>query len=147
MVLRLPSLALVAVATLLVAGPQLVPAVTTVLLLTQLLACGVDNYVSVLLPVPVAAAGRDPNAPVAGTRGMGAAFVAMAAALAALAVSAPFSFLAWLPYLLETPWLWLATLPLALAGAAAVYFMLVAGAARLVERREPDLVARAIGDE
>jgi ABC-2 type transport system permease protein len=147
MALRLPALALIAVATLLVAGPRFVPAVVTVLLLTQLLACGVDNYVSVLLPVPVAAAGRDPNAPVAGTRGIGTAFVGMAAALVALAVSAPFAFLAWLPYLLETPWLWSLTLPLALAGAVAVYFMLVAGAARLVERREPDLVARAIGDE
>jgi len=71
----------------------------------------------------------------------------MAAALATLAVSAPFAFLVWLPYLLEEPWLWSATLPLALAGVAAVYFMLVAGAARLVARREPDLVARAIGDE
>ena len=146
-VLRLPVLALLAVATLLVAGPWLVPAVATVLLLTEILACGVDNYVSVLLPVPVAAAGRDPNAPAAGTRGMGAALVGMAAALATLAVSAPFAFLVWLPYLLEEPWLWSATLPLALAGVAAVYFMLVAGAARLVARREPDLVARAIGDE
>jgi ABC-2 type transport system permease protein len=147
LVLRLPALALIAVTTLLVAGPWLVPAVATVLLLTQLLACGIDNYVSVLLPMPVAAAGRDPNAPSAGTRGLGAAFAAMAAAFLALALSAPFSFLAWLPYLLETPWLWSLTLPLALAGAAAVYFMLVAGAARLVTRREPDLVARAIGDE
>ncbi len=147
MVLRLPTLALIAVATLLVAGPWYVPAVATILLLTQLVACGVDNYLSVLLPVPAAAAGRDPSAPVAGTRGVGAAIVAMAAAFAALVLSAPFSFLAWLPYLLERPWLWSVTLPLALAGATAIYFMLVAGAARLVTRREPDLVARAIGDE
>ncbi len=147
MALRLPALALVAAATLLVAGPTLVPAVVAILLLTEILACGVDNYVSVLLPVPIAAAGRDPNAPTAGARGMGAAFVAMAAGLGALALSSPFAFLAWLPYLLAIPWLWTLTLPLALGGAAAVYFMLVAGAARLVERREPELITRAMGDE
>jgi hypothetical protein len=33
---------------------------------------------------------------------------------------------------------------LALAGAAAVYAMLVAGAARLLERREPDLLQRIL---
>ncbi len=147
LVLRLPALALVVMATLLVAGAWLAPAVASVLLLTELLACGLDNYVSVLAPVPVVAAGRDPSAPTAGTRGMGVAFVGMAAAFASLLVSAPFAFLAWLPYLLGELWLWALTLPLALAGAAAVYFMLVAGAERLVARREPELIARAAGDE
>jgi hypothetical protein len=147
MVLRLPGLLLVAITTLVVAGPLFLPAVAATFLLTQLLACALDNYVSVLLPVPVPAAGRNPNAPVSGTRGLGAALTAFAAMLASLALCAPFSFLVWLPYLLALPWLWSVTLPLAVAGAVAVYFMLVAGAARLVERREPDLVARAAGNE
>ncbi len=116
MVLRLPGLLLIVVTTLFVAGPLFLPAVGTTYLLTQLVACALDNYVSVLLPVPVPAAGRDPNARVSGTRGLGAALVAFAAMLASLALSAPFTFLAWLPYLLGLPWLWIATLPLALAG-------------------------------
>ena len=58
-----------------------------------------------------------------------------------------FAFLAWLPWLLETPWLWLATLPMALAGAAAVYAMMVAAAARLLARREPEVLARVLGEE
>ncbi len=147
MLLRLPALAVIAVATALVAGAAFVPAAVAVVLSTQLVACGLDNYLSILLPVPVAAAGRDPSAPIAGTRGMGTALLGFAAMLASLAASAPFAFLAWLPYLLAKPWLWALTLPLSLAGAAAVYFMLVALAAKLVERREPDLVARAAGEE
>jgi len=55
-------------------------------------------------------------------------------------------FLAWLPMLLERPMLWLFSLPLALAGAGAVYAMLVAGAARVLERREPDLLQRVLGE-
>src|SRR5204863_8696567 len=65
---------------------------------------------------------------------------------ATLVVASPFVFLAWLPMLLERPWLWLSSLPLALAGAAAVYAMLVAGAARVLERREPDLLQRVLGE-
>jgi hypothetical protein len=38
------------------------------------------------------------------------------------------------------------SLPLALAGAAAAYAMLVAGAARVLERREPDLLQRVLGE-
>lgn len=70
----------------------------------------------------------------------------MAFVPAAFLVAAPFVFLAWLPLLLEVPALqWLA-LPLALAGAAATYALLLAGAARLLTRREPDFVARIRGD-
>jgi hypothetical protein len=39
------------------------------------------------------------------------------------------------------------TLPLALAGAVAVYGMLTAGAASLLVRREPELLARALLEE
>jgi hypothetical protein len=119
----------------------------TVVLLTQVLASAADDYLQILYPVPVAAAGRDPNAPVSGTRGLGAAFVSLAAMLATLAVSAPFAFLAWLPQLLGERWLYLLTLPLALAGACAVYFMAASGAARLLLRREPELLARLRGEE
>jgi hypothetical protein len=38
-------------------------------------------------------------------------------------------------------------LPLALAGAAGVYGMLTAGATSLLVRREPELLARALGED
>jgi ABC-2 type transport system permease protein len=145
--LRLPALVAVSVATLILAGPAFVPAVATVVVLTQVLAAAADNYLSILFPVPVAAAGRDPNAPVSGSRGLGAAAMVFVAMLATLLASAPFVFLAWLPHLLGERWLWALTLPLALAGAAAVYFMATSGAARLLVRREPDLVARMAGED
>ena len=146
MALRLPALALVGAATVLVAGPALLAPVLTIVLSTELVAAAVDNYVSVLAPVPVAAAGRDPSRPTSGVRGLAAAMTALVGMLTALAVSTPFVFLAWLPHLLGAPWLWAATLPLALAGAAGVYFMLTSGAARLLQRREPDLIALAGGE-
>ena len=147
MALRTPALVALSLATFLIAGPALVPAVATVLLLTQGLAAAADNVLSILLPFPVAAAGRDPGAPVSGTRGLGAAALGLLAALLTLAVSSPFAFLAWLPHLLGEPWLWALTLPLALAGAGAVYFMATSGAARLLLRREPELVARMAGED
>ena len=67
--------------------------------------------------------------------------------MGALLVSSPFSFLAWLPLLLGEERLWLLTLPLALAGAAAIYATLLAAAARLLLRREPDLLGRVLGEE
>jgi len=48
---------------------------------------------------------------------------------------------------LGRPALWLASLPLGLAGSAAVYGMLVAGAAGLLSRREPELLARVLSEE
>jgi ABC-2 type transport system permease protein len=146
-VLRLPALVAVALGTALVAGPAVVPAVAAVVLITQVLATAVDNYLSILFPVPIPAPGRDPNAPVSGTRGLGAAAMVFVAMLATVLASLPFVFLAWLPRLLDLPWLWVVTLPLALAGAAAVHFMATSGAARLLERREPELVARMAGED
>jgi len=145
--LRLPALAAVSVAALVVAGPAFVPAVATVVLITELLAAAADNYLSILFPLPVAAAGRDPNAPGAGGRGLAAAAAVFVAMAATLLVSAPFVFLAWLPHLLGERWLWAFTLPLALAGAAAVHFMATSGAAWLLLRREPELVARMAGED
>jgi hypothetical protein len=42
------------------------------------------------------------------------------------------------------PWLWVVTLPLALAGAGAVYAMLIAGAEKLLRRREPEVLERIL---
>jgi hypothetical protein len=78
---------------------------------------------------------------------MGAAAMTLLATLATLVASAPFVFLAWLPQLLGERWLSALTLPLALGGAVAVYFMTTSGAARLLVRREPDLVARMAGED
>lgn len=146
MVLRLPALILVAAATVLAAGPWLVPAVATALFVTQVVSAAIDNFLSILVPVPVAAAGRDPHAPTAGARGLGAVLAAMAATVTALFASAPFIFLVWLPHLLGRPVLWLVTLPLALAGAGAVYFLLTSWAASMLRSREPDLLALGTGD-
>ena len=50
--LRLPALLAVSLATLAVAGPAFGPAVTVVVLLTQVLAAAADNYLSILFPFP-----------------------------------------------------------------------------------------------
>ena len=146
-VMRAPVLLSLSLAALVIAGPVVAPAVATVVLLAQVLASAADNYVQILFPIPMPAAGRDPNAPIAGTRGLAAAAVSLIAMTATLAVIAPFAFLAWLPQLLGETWLFVLTLPLALAGACAVYFMATSGAARLLVRREPELLSRLRGDE
>jgi len=147
LVLRLPTVLAVCLATLGLGGPALVPAVATVVLLVQVLAAAADNYLSILFPLPVAAAGRDPSTPVSGTRAFGTAVAVFVAMLGTLFVAAPFVFLAWLPHLLGERWMWALTLPLALAGAVGVHFMATSVAARLLLRREPELVARLAGDE
>jgi ABC-2 type transport system permease protein len=147
LVLRVPALVALSLATLVVGGAGLVPAVATVVVLTQALAAAADNYLSILAPTPVAAAGRDPSTSLSGTRGLGAAALLLVAVLATLVLSLPFVFLAWLPHLLGERWLGAVSLPLALAGAAAVYFMATSGSARLLERREPELVARMAGED
>jgi ABC-2 type transport system permease protein len=144
---RLPGGAMVAVAAAVLVGPVLVPAVVALLLLTQVLALAVDNYVAILFPLPVPGAGRSPGAPTSGAAGLGAVAVAAAGSVVTLVLSSPFAFLAWLPLLMRRPLLWLLTLPLALAGAAAVYGMLTAGAATLLARREPELLARVRAEE
>jgi ABC-2 type transport system permease protein len=146
-VLRAPALVSLSLAALIIAGPSVAPAVATVVLLTQVLASAADNYLQVLFPIPMPAAGRDPNAPISGTRGLGAAAVGLVAMTATLAAAAPFAFLAWLPQLLGERWLFVLTLPLALAGACAIYFMATSGSARLLLRREPELLARLRGEE
>lgn len=145
--LRLPSLLTLLVATLVLASPMFVPAVVSVALVTMMQAAGVDNFLSVFFPSAAPAPGRNPyGSAVASGRGLGATMVGLLLLGAALLLAAPFAFLAWLPMLLGQPLLWLASLPLALAGAAAVYAMLLAGAARLFLRREPELLERILGE-
>jgi ABC-2 type transport system permease protein len=146
--LRLPGLLSYLLVVLVMAPAALLPAGVTILLATGLIAAGADNYLSILSPVVAPAPGRNPyGGAQAGGRGLGAAFLGMFLFLAALVGSGPFALLAWLPLLLAAPWLWFISLPLAMAGAASVYAMLVAGAARLLERREPELLARVLGEE
>jgi ABC-2 type transport system permease protein len=147
LLLRAPAVVMIAAATALLVGPRFVPAVLVVLWLTQLVAAAADNHLAVLFPVPVPAPGRNPAAPSSGARGLAAAVTTMLAGVAALAVSLPFAFLVWLPHLLGDHRLWWLTLPLALAGAVAAYGMLTAAAAALLVRREPDLLARVLGEE
>jgi ABC-2 type transport system permease protein len=137
--------------TLLVAAPLVAPAAFVIPALciaaiTLALAAAMDNYASILFPVAVPAPGRSPHAASSGARGFGAAALGAVLLAGALAVSAPFVLLIWLPPLLEAPWLWGVAVPLALLGAGAAYAMLVGGAARLLERREPELAARILGE-
>jgi ABC-2 type transport system permease protein len=147
LLLRAPAVVMIAAATAFLVGSRFVPAVLVVLWLTQLLAAAADNFIAILFPVPVPAPGRNPHAPSSGTRGLAVALTTIFAMAAVLAASVPFAFLAWLPHLLAEHRLWVLTLPLALAGTVAVYGMLTAGAAGLLARREPDLLARVLGEE
>lgn len=145
--LRLPGLLTMLVAGAFLAPLAQLPAALTIAGVTWLSASGLDNYMSILFPVAAPAPGQSPYAgPSAGGRGLGAGVLGAVLLVAALALAAPFVFLAWLPLLLGRPWLWLVTLPLALAGAAAVYSMLVGGAERLLLKREPELLERILGE-
>jgi hypothetical protein len=146
-ILRLPGILLLVVATAVLLSPAFAAPVLTIVIVTLLLAAGADNFLSVLFPMAVPDPGRNPHGAASGGRGLGAGVIAALLVFVASALSAPFAFLAWLPWLLETPWLWLVTLPIALAGGSAVYAMMVAAAARLLARREPEVLARVLGEE
>lgn len=144
---RLPGVLVVLMATLVLASPVMIPAALSVTLATLLIASAADNYVSILFPAAMPAPGKNPYGGAAsGGRGLGGLVLTAALVPGIVALSAPFAFLAWLPLLLEAPHLWWGSLPLALAGAAAVYALLTAGAARLLERREPELLQRVLGE-
>jgi hypothetical protein len=91
--------------------------------------------------------GRNPYAAVSGSRGLTAVFVTGFLMMAALTLAAPFVFLTFLPLLLGMRGLLLFSIPLALAGAGGSYLLLVGGAARMLERREPELLARVLAEE
>lgn len=130
----------------LVSPPALLPAAFVIVVGTFLIAAGLDNFATILFPVTVPEPGKNPYGHASGGRGFGAAVVSALLLFGAALASAPFAFLAWLPLLLGAPLLWLVALPLSLAGAMAVYAMLVSGAARLLQRREPELIARILGE-
>ena len=146
-IFRLPGLLTLLLAGVFLAPLAYLPAALTVAAVTWLLATGVDNFVSILFPVTAPEPGRNPyGGAAAGGRGLGTAALTAVLLLGVLALSSPFVFLVWLPLLLGQPGLWLASLPLALAGALAVYAMLVGGAERVLGRREPELIERILGE-
>lgn len=146
LLLRVPGLLALAAAVVVAAPLALAPAALTIAAATFLIASGVDNFFAILFPVTAPAPGKNPYAQASGGRGLGTALLSAMFMMAAALGSAPFAFLAWLPLLLGSKALALVTLPLALAGAGAVYAMLVAAAARLLERREPELLERVLGE-
>jgi ABC-2 type transport system permease protein len=144
--LRAPGLMLLALVGAALASPRLLLPALAVAVSTYLVSAGMDALVAVLFPVAAPDPGRNPYAQASGGRGLGSALVSGLFLLAAVALSAPFAFLCWLPLLLGQPWLWLAAVPLAVAGAGAIYGMLVAAAASLLERREPEILERVLGE-
>jgi ABC-2 type transport system permease protein len=147
MTLRLPGLLTLLLAGAFMASPVLLPAAATIAVSTLLIACGADNYMSILFPVTIPGPGQSAyGGGAAGGRGLGAAVVAAVGLVGVMMAAVPFGILAWLPLLFGQPWLWAVSLPLALAGATAAYAMLVAGAARLLSRREPELLERILGE-
>lgn len=146
-VLRLPGLLALGLVGSFLAPLSYLPAAVTLATVTLLIALAADNYLSILFPTPVPGVGQNPHGgAAAGARGLGGALLGAALFLATLLAASPFAFLAWLPLLLGEPALWWASLPLAVAGAAAVYAMLVAGAAGLMSRREPEMLERILGE-
>jgi ABC-2 type transport system permease protein len=140
--LRLPSVLTVLVASALLAPPDLIPATATVAIVGLLISAGVDNYASILFPLAAPEPGRPPGA--AGSRGLGTMVLSALLLALAMLTALPFVLLAWLPRLFSMPWLWVVSLPLALAGAGAVYAMLIAGAEKLLLRREPEVLERIL---
>ena len=146
--LRLPGVAVLIGTGALLGSFALLPAAATIVAGTFLIAAGVGNYSSILFPTAMGRPGRNPfGGSTSGARGLAGVALGMLFFTSTLALAAPFVFLAWLPLLLgETLW-WLLTLPLSFAGAVAVYAMLIAGAAALFRRREPELLERILEAE
>jgi hypothetical protein len=91
--------------------------------------------------------GQDPWASTSGTRGLAALALSTLFFGAAAVAALPFVFLMGLPLMLGQPILGFVSIPLALAGTGGAYFMLVSAAARMLEAREPELVARILAEE
>jgi ABC-2 type transport system permease protein len=143
---RLPGLVVVALAALLVGPAAQLPAALAIAVATMLIASGLDNYSSILMPVVHPAPGSNPYPARGRGRGLGGVLLSFLQLGFTLLLSLPFAFLGWMPSLFGAPWLAWLTLPLAVAGAASVYAMLLAGAARLLERRETELLERILGE-
>lgn len=146
-VFKVPGFLTLAVASVLLAPPAMLPSVAVIAVTALLMAAGVDAYASVRYPWTPSRPGGDPSAHSAASgAGMSRVVVTLGCFLVALLFSTPFGFLAWFPWLLGRPPLGLVTLPLSLAGALAVYAFLLAGAERLLLRREADLLERVTVD-
>jgi ABC-2 type transport system permease protein len=146
LLLRAPGTLVVLAAGALIAPVEYVPAAGVVAFVTLLLSAAMDNYMSILFPLPVPPPGGNPYASASGGRGFGAAMLGAVMLGFVVLLCAPFAFLVWLPVLMEAPALWLLTLPAAILGALALYAMLVLGAERLMVRREPELLERILGE-
>jgi ABC-2 type transport system permease protein len=145
--LRLPGLVVVLAAALFLAPLAYLPAALCTTLSAMLVSAAADNYVSILFPVAAPPPGGNPfGGAAAGGRGLGAALMGVLLFAGTMLLASPFVILCWLPLLLGMPWLWLGTLPLALAGAAAVYAMMVAGAEKLLRGREPEVMERILAE-
>jgi ABC-2 type transport system permease protein len=144
LLLRLPGVLMIVTAGVLMAPLHLLPATLSVVFVTLLLSAGADNYLSILLPIPVPPPGANPYAGASGSRGLGGALIGTAVLAAVAALAVPFALLAWLPQLLGSWMLALVTLPLTVIGGLAVYAMLVIGAERLLMAREPQLLERVL---
>ena len=142
LLLRLPGISMLGVAALVLA-PAYAPAALTAAVSSAIVAAGVDNFFSIFFPAAVPEPGKTMAAG-PGRRGFAAAALGALMLMAALVLAAPFWFLAMMPALYDEPALWLATLPLALAGSVSVYAMLVARAAQVLERREPEMLERML---
>ncbi len=143
--LRLPGILMLVVAALFLGPAEILPAALTIALVGLLVSAALDNYASILFPFPAPEPGRPPAA--GGGRGLAALAMSGILLTAGLALASPFMLLAALPMFLGRPWLWLGALPLAVAGAAAVYAMLIAGAEHLLARRERDVLERILTGE
>jgi ABC-2 type transport system permease protein len=145
--LRLPGLLVVLAASFFLAPLLYLPAALCVALCAMIVSAAADNYVSILFPVAAPPPGGNPfGGSAAGGRGLGAALMGVLLFAVTMLLAAPFVILCWLPVLLDVEWLWLVTLPLALAGAAATYALLVVGAEKLLRGREPEVLERILAE-
>lgn len=146
-IFKVPGLVTLAVAAIFLAPATLWPAVAVVALVALMMAAAIDGYVSIRFPWTPPRPGGGPGAySSSSAQGMSRFLVTFGSFFAVVACAAPFVFLTWLPYLLSRPALGFVTLPLALAGALAVYALLVHGAESLLLRREPELLERVSHD-
>ncbi len=142
---RLPGLLGLLACALAFASPRNVPGAVTIASVTLLLSAAADNFMAILFPFPAPAPGQNPYAS-GRRRGLGGALVGLGFLLGAVVVASPFVFLVWLPFLVREPWLSVMAQPLALAGATAVYGMLVAAAGRVLTKRQGALLETVLGE-
>lgn len=143
---RMPALLALTVAGALL-EPAYLPAALAIAVCAMMVSAGADNYISILFPIAAPEPGRSPHsAGAAGGRGLVTALLSAALFMGAMLLAGPFVVLAWLPVWAENLTWWWITLPLALAGAAATYALLVGGAEQLLLRREPELLERILGE-